>query len=85
MSKFTIGVDYGSDSVRSVIVDVSNGAEAGSAVLYYPRWKEGKYCNPAHNQFRQHPLDYIEGLEYTIREALKKHRQIPQQMCWQLQ
>ena len=71
-SKYTIGVDYGTDSVRSVIVDTENGKEMGSAVFYYPRWKEGKYCNPARNQFRQHPLDYIEGLEKTIREALSE-------------
>jgi L-ribulokinase len=71
-SKYTIGVDYGTDSVRSVIVDTQSGKEMGSAVFYYPRWKEGKYCNPARNQFRQHPLDYIEGLEKTIREALSE-------------
>ncbi|MFO7659203.1 MAG: ribulokinase [Bacteroidales bacterium] len=70
--KYTIGVDYGTDSVRSVIVDTQNGNEVASAVFYYPRWKEGKYCIPAKNQFRQHPLDYIEGLEQTIKEALSK-------------
>jgi L-ribulokinase len=67
-----IGVDYGTDSVRSVIVDTANGKEIASAVEYYPRWKEGKFCNSAKNQFRQHPLDYIEGLEKTITAALAK-------------
>jgi L-ribulokinase len=71
-SKYTIGVDYGTDSVRSVIVDTQNGKEIASAVFYYPRWREGKYCDPAKNRFRQHPLDYIEGLEMTIKEALSK-------------
>jgi L-ribulokinase len=71
-SKYTIGVDYGTDSVRSVIVDTQNGNEIASEVFYYPRWREGKYCDPAKNQFRQHPLDYIEGLETTIRKALSK-------------
>lgn len=70
--KFTIGLDYGTDSVRSLIVDVSNGKEIASEVFYYPRWKAGKYCNPSLNQFRQHPLDYVEGLEYTIKKALEK-------------
>ena len=69
-SKYTIGVDYGTDSVRSVIVNTQNGEEVASAVFYYPRWKQGKYCVPGKNQFRQHPLDYIEGLETTIKEAL---------------
>ncbi len=68
--KYVIGVDYGTDSVRSIIVDAADGAELASAVFQYPRWKEGKYCEPAKNQFRQHPLDYLEGLETTIREAL---------------
>jgi len=69
-TKFTIGVDYGSDSVRALIVNASNGQELASAVFEYPRWKAGKYCVARENQFRQHPLDYLEGLEYTIKTAL---------------
>ena len=69
---FVIGVDYGTDSVRSVLVDASNGNEIASSVFYYPRWKAGLYCNPSVNQFRQHPLDYIEGLETTIKGCIKK-------------
>jgi L-ribulokinase len=72
MDKYVIGIDYGTDSVRSVVVNASNGYEIASAVFYYPRWKEGKYCNAINNQFRQHPLDYIEGLEATIKECLQK-------------
>jgi L-ribulokinase len=68
--KYVIGVDYGTDSVRSVVVDTADGTEIASSVFYYPRWKEGKYCDPATNQFRQHPLDYIEGLESTIKGAV---------------
>lgn len=69
---YVIGVDYGTDSVRSVLVNTSNGEEIASAVYYYPRWKAGLFCNPSQNQFRQHPLDYVEGLEHTIKECLKK-------------
>jgi len=72
MSKFVIGVDYGTDSVRSLIVDATNGREMASDVYYYPRWKEGKFCNPAKSQFRQHPQDYLEGLETTIRNAMSR-------------
>ncbi len=70
-NKYTIGLDYGSDSVRSLIVNAKTGEEISSVVFNYPRWKQGKYCDPAINQFRQHPLDYVEGLEFTIKEALK--------------
>lgn len=70
--KFVIGVDYGTDSVRSVILNASNGDEISSSVFYYPRWKDGLYCDAGRNQFRQHPFDYIEGLEATIKECLKK-------------
>jgi L-ribulokinase len=66
-----IGVDYGTDSVRTVVTDGTSGVELGSAVFSYPRWREGKYCSPANNQFRQHPLDYLEGLESTVRQALQ--------------
>lgn len=69
---YVIGVDYGTDSVRSVILDTANGEEIASSVFLYPRWKDGLYCSPAQNQFRQHPLDYIEGLETTIKECLYK-------------
>ncbi len=72
MTKYTIGVDYGTDSVRALVVDTRTGEEMGTFVSYYPRWKAGLYCDPAKNQFRQHPLDYLEGLEVCIREALKQ-------------
>lgn len=74
MSKdqYVIGVDYGSDSVRSVIINANNGAEIASSVFYYPRWQKGLFCSPAQNQFRQHPLDYIEGLEASIKDCIQK-------------
>lgn len=69
---YVIGVDYGSDSVRSVLVNAENGEEIASSVFNYPRWQKGLYCDPAINQFRQHPLDYTEGLEHTIKECIRK-------------
>jgi L-ribulokinase len=69
--KYVIGIDYGTDSVRSVVVDTSNGVIAGTSVFEYPRWKKGLYCDPSTNQFRQHPLDYVEGLEQSVKGALK--------------
>jgi L-ribulokinase len=67
---YVIGVDFGTDSVRSMVIDASSGREVASHVAWYARWGEGKYCDPAKNQFRQHPLDYLEGLESSIRTAL---------------
>ena len=69
---YVIGVDFGTDSVRSLILNASNGKEVSSSVFNYPRWKAGLYCDPSNNQFRQHPLDYIEGLEYTIKHCLQQ-------------
>jgi len=68
---FVIGVDYGTDSVRTIIVNAATGAEVASAVFNYRRWRDGLYCDPSSNQFRQHPKDYVEGLEFTIKECLK--------------
>ncbi len=68
---YTIGIDYGTDSVRALIVD-QNGCEISTAVHYYTRWKKGLYCDPLASQFRQHPLDYLEGLEASVKAALKK-------------
>lgn len=72
MSSYVIGIDFGSDSVRSLIVDASNGKEMASAVVEYPRWKRGEYCNGAIFQYRQHPLDYVESLEQCVRQALSQ-------------
>lgn len=69
---YVIGVDYGTDSVRSVLVDTRNGEQVASAVHHYRRWKKGLFCNSVKNQFRQHPLDYVEGLVETIKSCLSK-------------
>jgi L-ribulokinase len=69
---YVIGIDYGTDSVRSIIVNAADGAEVAASVFEYPRWKDGLYCEPSENQFRQHPKDYIEGLEYTVKNCLQK-------------
>lgn len=70
MDKYVIGVDFGTDSVRALLVNTRTGAEAASAVAYYKRWAQGLYCDASRNQFRQHPLDYIEGLTESVTEAL---------------
>lgn len=70
--KYVIGLDYGSDSVRAVLVNTVDGYCLASHVYWYPRWKEGKYCDPVSNRFRQHPLDHLEGLEETIKRVLSK-------------
>jgi L-ribulokinase len=69
---FCIGMDFGTDSVRSIIVNALNGEEAASATFFYPRWREGLFCDASKNQFRQHPLDYIEGMVATIKQAIEK-------------
>lgn len=67
-----IGIDFGTDSVRAVLIDCATGDEAASDVFYYPRWAQGRYCDPAGNRFRQHPKDYLEGLKETVKNCLPK-------------
>ena len=67
---FVIGIDYGTDSVRALIINAETGEQVGTAVHEYTRWKAGKYCNASISQFRQHPLDYLEGLENAVLSAL---------------
>lgn len=66
---FVIGVDFGTDSVRSVLID-TDGRLISDAVHYYSRWQEGSFCDSSENRFRQHPLDYIEGITATINSVL---------------
>ncbi|PZP45050.1 MAG: ribulokinase [Pseudopedobacter saltans] len=67
---YTIGLDFGSDSVRAIIANTANGEEVAASVFYYPRWAQGLYCDPENSQFRQHPLDFIEGIEATIKDCV---------------
>lgn len=69
-NQFVIGVDYGTDSVRALVVNAHTGETVGTAIHEYARWKKGWYCDPTASQFRQHPLDYLEGLEQAITGAL---------------
>jgi L-ribulokinase len=65
-----VGIDFGTDSVRSVVADATTGAVLATSVKHYPRWAKGLYCDPVANRFRQHPLDYLESMESSLREAL---------------
>lgn len=69
-NQYVIGVDYGTDSVRTLLVHAQTGEVLGTHVHDYVRWKQGLFCDALQSQFRQHPLDYLEGLENSIRGAL---------------
>src|SRR5438067_10807385 len=75
---FTIGIDYGTNSVRAIIVDCFDGRELGSCVVDYPSGKQGILLDPRdHNLARQHPADYLVGLEMSVRGALAQASQDP--------
>ena len=67
MARYVIGLDYGTDSARAVVVNAGTGEILASSVKNYPRWSRGLYCDPQANQWRQHPKDYLEVLEFTLR------------------
>lgn len=67
---YVIGLDFGTDTVRAVVVRVADGEEVASAVSGYANWAEGKYCDPARQQFRHHPKDYLDSMAEAVRGAL---------------
>lgn len=72
MTSYALGLDYGSDSVRALLVNAQTGNEVASTVVYYPRWRQGLFCAPAKDQFRQHPLDYTESLVDALQSLWQK-------------
>jgi L-ribulokinase len=69
-NQYTIGLDYGTNSVRCLIVNVANGAEVGTAVWTYAHGTAGVILSRDPNLARQHPADYVAGAEITIKQAL---------------
>jgi L-ribulokinase len=68
---YTLGLDYGTNSVRCLVVRCSDGAEISSAVVDYPSGKQGILLDPKnHHVARQHPGDYLLGLEKSVKSAL---------------
>jgi L-ribulokinase len=77
MGNYAIGLDFGTNSCRSVVVDVANGRELASHVFPYPSGKAGVITAAADpNLARQNPADYIIAIEATITKALKKARAV---------
>ena len=69
-NKYTIGLDYGTNTVRALIVNVANGAEIATAIWTYSHGEEGVILSHDPNLARQHPADYVKGAEITIKQAL---------------
>ena len=76
MKKYAIGLDYGTNSCRSLVIDLESGAELASHVFDYPSGVLGILVDEKDpNVARQNPQDYIDGLEVIITEALKEAKQ----------
>ncbi|MET0358289.1 MAG: ribulokinase, partial [Pararhizobium sp.] len=70
---FTLGIDYGTNSVRALIVRASDGKEYGTGVVDYPSGTQGVLLDPRdHNVARQSPADYLYGLQESVARALKQ-------------
>ena len=73
MSKYAVGLDFGTNSCRALIVNVENGNELASHVFSYPTGEAGVIVDDKNpNLARQNPADYLEGIEVTIRHAISK-------------
>ena len=71
---YTLGLDYGTNSVRALLVNTANGREVAAAVWNYSHGTQGVILSRDPNLARQHPADYITGAELTIKQALAAAR-----------
>jgi len=71
MAKYTLGLDFGTNSVRALVVDVADGREVGTSVFEYERGDAGVWLSNDPNLARQHPADYVKGVEHAARGALE--------------
>jgi L-ribulokinase len=76
MEQLVIGLDFGTDSVRALLVNTATGEEMRTAVHAYTRWAARLYCDPANSLYRQHPLDYIEGMIATVKSLFLDDRSL---------
>ena len=82
MNKYVIGLDYGTNSCRSSIFNISNGDELASYIFAYPSGEAGVMVSSSDpNVARQNPSDYIEGIEVTIKNAIKQALQADKNFC----
>jgi L-ribulokinase len=73
MKRYSLGIDYGTNSCRSLLIDLDNGAEVGSTVFNYPSGEMGILLDPKDPHVaRQNPQDYLDGLEAVVRGALQQ-------------
>ncbi|HTE45835.1 MAG TPA: ribulokinase, partial [Gemmatimonadaceae bacterium] len=74
---YAIGLDYGTNSVRALVVDVATGAEVGTRVFAYPSGRNGILLDPKDPHLaRQNPRDYLDGLTASVRGALTQAAQV---------
>jgi L-ribulokinase len=72
---YTLGLDYGTNSVRCLIVDTDSGDEIGTAVHDYESGHQGVIRDKVdHNFARQNPADYINGIEPVVRRTIRSAR-----------
>jgi L-ribulokinase len=73
MKRYSLGIDYGTNSCRSLLIDLDNGAEVGSTVFNYPSGEMGILLDPKDPHVaRQNPQDYLDGLEAVVRGSLQQ-------------
>ena len=68
---YAIGLDFGTNSVRCLVVDAKDGGELATYVHGYETGQEGILLDASdHNLARQNPADHLKGLEVATTRAL---------------
>ena len=73
---YALGIDFGTNSCRALLLDLEDGREVATAVFPYPSGQLGILTSSDPHLARQNPRDYLSGVASTVTQVLAQAQKI---------